>query len=354
MTSASDMVGVGLIGAGSIADYHLDGLKAAGGASLRAIAARTRASAEPLAAKHGAVALDDWRALLDRPDIDAVIVATPDATHAEIARAAAAAGKATMVQKPMAPTSRECREMIAAARRLGTLLSVSFMHRHFEEVARAREIIGEGGFGSVLSARLRNATPGPDWSGWFYRRADNPGGVVHQLGVHGIDLIRHFFGDIDRLTATTALRRRERALKDGTIVRPDVDDHAFATYVAASGALIAHEICYSEVAGTDRFILEIVCERASLHLRGPRGPLAIGTAGAAGGHWTCPSLPMRAPGERHHRAFLDMVRGRAPADDTAESGLATLLIAEAIFRSAARRAEERIARPRDIIDGASA
>lgn len=346
MRASSDIVGVGLIGAGSIADYHAEGLKAAGGASLRAIATRSQASAEAAAARYGAaIALSDWRALLDRSDIDAVIIATPDSTHAEIACAAADAGKAVMVQKPMASTSQQCCEMIKAAHSNKTFLFVGFMHRYFEEVLKAREYLASGAAGAVLSARLRNATPGPDWSDWFYRRANAGGGVVMQLGVHGIDLLRHFLGDIDSVGAMTALRKRERRLRDGRIIHPDNDDHAFANYCFASGAIASHEMCFSEIAGTDRFALEIVCEQAVLHLRGPRGPLAIARPGARGDvEWTSVDLPAMPSGLRHHRRFLDVVRGCVSDDDTAESGLATLLVAEAIQRSADRRVEERVPR----------
>jgi predicted dehydrogenase len=349
--SAADKVGVGVIGAGFIIDYHLDGLKAAGGATLCAIAARSRASAEKVAARHAIpVATDDWRAILDRSDVEAVIIATPDDTHCEIACAAAQAGKAIMLQKPMAPSSAQCRTIIAAARRAGVILQVSFMHRYFEEVVAARELIAGGKLGKVLSARMRNATPGPDWSDWFFSRAKVGGGVVLQLGVHGMDVLRHVLGDIDRLIATTALRRTERILVDGRIIYPDNEDHAFATYTFTKGPIVSHEMCFSEIAGTDRFGLEIFCENAVLQLRGPRGPLAM-VAPKITGHsqWTTPELPQRPFGARHHASFLDIVRGRAAPDDTAESGLATLLVAEAIYRSAETRAEERVQSPRDAL-----
>jgi predicted dehydrogenase len=349
--SATETVGIGFIGAGFIADYHLNGLKAAGTAKISAVAARTMASAEKVAARHAIpVATDDWRTLLDRSDVEAVVIATPDDTHCEIACAAAKAGKAIMLQKPMAPTSAECRTVIAAARHAGVFLQVSFMHRYFEEVVAARELIAGGKLGKVLSARMRNATPGPDWSDWFFSRAKVGGGVVLQLGVHGMDVLRYMFGDVNRLIATTALRRTERTLIDGRIIHPDNEDHAFATYTFASGPIVSHEMCFSEIAGTDRFSMEIICENAVLQLRGPRGDLAIVAPGITGNsQWTTPLLPQRPFGARHHAAFLDIVRGRAAPDDTAESGLATLLVAEAIYRSDETHTEQRVQRPREAL-----
>jgi predicted dehydrogenase len=341
---ANDTVGIGFIGAGSIAAYHLDGLAASGGASVRAIAARSPARAGPLAARYGiAEVVTDWRALLARRDIDAVIIATPDATHLELACAAAQAGKAVMLQKPMARNVAECREIIAAARRADVFLQVSFMHRYFEEVVRLREILASGKAGQVFAVRQRNATPGPDWGDWFYSMAQVGGGVVLQLGVHGVDLLRHVFGDIATVSATIATLKTERRLADGRVVRPDNEDHCLAAYRFASGALASHEIDFTEIAGTDRFSMEVYCENATIQLRTMRGALALYAPELTGEReWVALDLPRRRLGERHHAEFLDMVRGRVGRDATAEDGLASLEIIEAIYRAAASRREEPV------------
>jgi UDP-N-acetyl-2-amino-2-deoxyglucuronate dehydrogenase len=356
VTAPSDVVGIGMIGAGFIADYHLHGLQTAGGARVRAVAARTLARAEAAAGRHAIPDVtSDWRQLLGRSDIDAVVVATPDETHCEIACAAAEAGKAILLQKPMGRTSEECRIIIQAACKAGVFLQVSFMHRYFEEVVRTRELLAEGKTGPVLSARMRNATPGPDWGDWFFSRDKVGGGVVLQLGVHGIDLLRHVLGEIECLTAVTALRKMARRLADGRVIHPDNEDHAFATYTFAAGPVASHEMCFSEVYGTDRFGLEIFCEDATLQLRGPRGPLAIYAPNVTGRDaWVTPDLPSEPFGARHHRTFLDMVRGRIAPDTTAEDGLATLLVAEAIYRSATRGTAERVLSPRDVLQAEAA
>jgi predicted dehydrogenase len=332
--STSDEVGVGLIGAGSIAEYHANGLRAAGGAKLIAVAARSQLRAADFAASQGVDAvLTDWRELLARRDIDAVIVATPDDTHREIAVAAAQAGKAVLLQKPMAPTSADCRAILAAASSAGTVLEVSFMHRHFEEVVLARDFLLAGRGGPILSLHMRNATPGPDWAAWFYRRARVGGGVVMQLGIHGIDLLRHMVGEIESLTATTAIARRIRTLRDGTVVEPDNEDLAVALYRFSNDALASHEMSFNDLGGTDRFELRIECEQATLHLRGARGKLAIHQG--SGGSWRQIEVEERPPGARHHAEFLDVVRGKRPSAGTALDGLEAVNVAEAIYLSAA-------------------
>lgn len=345
MPAQAERVRVGMIGAGFIADYHLAGLRAAGGADVRVIAGRGLGKTAALAARHGvAAATADWREVIARGDIDAVVITTPDDTHPEIAIAAAAAGKHILLQKPMARTASECRQIIAAADAAGVCLHVSFMHRYFEEVVCARRLLADGAIGRPFSMRMRNATPGPDWGDWFYSRARVGGGVVMQLGVHGIDLLRHLFGDIATLGATSALLRTERTLADGTTVRPDNEDHALALYRFTSGALATHEMSMSEVRGCDRFTLEIYGEYGTMWLRTVRGPLAL-CAPRYNGHddWMAPELPVREHGARHHQAFLDMVRGNAAPDGTAADGLASVLVAAAIYRACASRREETVA-----------
>jgi predicted dehydrogenase len=99
----NDPIGVAVLGAGFIAEYHLAGIAAAaldGGvrATVHALAARSAERAAPLSRRFGiADVVTEWRRALERPDVDAVVICTPDDTHEEIAIAAAEAGKAILL-----------------------------------------------------------------------------------------------------------------------------------------------------------------------------------------------------------------------------------------------------------------
>jgi predicted dehydrogenase len=328
-----DPVRVGVLGAGMISEYHVGGLKAAG-AELVSICGLDKAA--EVAARHGIPQwTTDYRVVLARQDVEAVVIATPDFTHEEIAVAAARAGKAILLQKPMARSSAECGRIIEAAEKAGVLLCVSFMHRYFDEVIQARTLLGERALGTVLTVRQRNATPGPDWAAWFFSKENVGGGAVLQLGVHGIDLVRHLFGEIEAVMAVTATMRKERVLADGTVVHPDNDDTACAFYRLVTGALVVHEISLCEAAGTDRFRTEVYGEAGTLWLRSERGLLAIHAPAHTGQDgWVCPHLPEEPLGKQHHAHWLAMVRGEEEPDDSAQAGLSTNLVAEAIYRSA--------------------
>jgi predicted dehydrogenase len=346
----ADTVRIGLIGGGHIAEYHLAGLAAAGGAEVPVLATRTPTRAAVLARRFGiAEVVVDYRAVLERRDIDAVVITTPDDSHEAIAVAAAEAGKALLLQKPMARSSAECRRIIAAARRAGVDLQVSFMHRFFEETIRARELLAEGRLGPVLSACMRNATPGPDWGDWFFSRERVPGGVVAQLGVHGIDLLRHLVGDIVAVSALVATLRPERTLADGRRVRVENADHAHAVYRFRTGGLGAHEMSLVEARGCDRFRLELYCAEATLWLRTERGPLALHAPALTGTQgWLVPDLPAPPFGARQHAWWLDIVRGRIPSEPTADDGLASMLVVEAVEHAARGSCEA----PVEPLDGA--
>ncbi len=344
---------VAVIGAGFIGDYHVNGLRAAGGAVVtHLIGRRADRTAERAAAlsieRHGT----DYKEVLKDDGVDAVVIATPDFTHKEIAIDALRAGKAVLLQKPMAMTSAECLEVIAAAKATGTRLTVSFMHRYFPEVRWLRERIAKGDFGPIHFVRIRNATPGADWADWFFKPDQVAGGVVMQLGVHGIDLLQHLFGSIDSVSASTRTMKPRRLLGDGREVISKLEDNALATYDMAARFTASHEMSFTEVAGCDRFRLEVYFEEATVWLRSGGVPALVNrgkTAGPAG--WEPVGISEEPLGKAHHAHWLNVVRGAEPADDTAAAGLSTVTVAERIYQSAREGRVLKVVAQKESADG---
>jgi myo-inositol 2-dehydrogenase/D-chiro-inositol 1-dehydrogenase len=322
-----------MIGAGFISAYHIQGLLDAG-AQIAAIYSQPGESAARRAAEYGiAAATDDLNAVLGDDTIDAVVVATPDYLHMEHAIRALEAGKPVFLQKPMARNTAECRAIIAA-QQPGVPVFVSFMHRYFEEIETLRQVLAEGALGDVYFVRQRNATPGADWASWFYSKEKVGGGVMLQLGTHGIDLLRYVFGEIRRVRATTTQVIKERTLADGTVVTPDSEDLVIATYMFENGLHASHECAYAEVAGTDRFRMEVYGTRGTAWLRTERGRLALYAPEYTGiDGWYAPDITTERVGYRQHRHFLDMLRGAAPPDQSAYDGLMSVAVVEAIYRA---------------------
>ena len=329
------MPNIAVIGAGFIADYHVNGLRAAGGdvaALVGRRADRTAQRAEQLAIGR---AETDYRKVLDDPTIDAVVVASPDDTHETIAIDALAAGKHVLLQKPMALDSVQCRRIIDADAQAGHRLTVSFMHRFFPEVRWLRNLLASGALGAIHSVRIRNATPGADWADWFFKPGNVSGGVVMQLGVHGIDLCRNLFGPIASVTAETWTARPLRKLADGREVEATLEDNVIAAYRLAGGGHVSHEMSYTELAGCDRFRLELYAEHGTVWLRTERGRAAIFAPSITGEtDWVTQPIADEPFGAAHHAHWLSIVRGETPPDETPLAGLQSVAVAEAIYAAA--------------------
>lgn len=327
---------IAIVGPGFISEYHVNGLRAAGGAEIACLVGRDPVRTGARAAALGISRFEtDLAAVLSDSGIDAAVIATPDALHKKHAVAALEQGKAVLLQKPMALDAAQCADIIAAAQRTTAPLTVSFMHRYFPEVRWLNSMLDDGRLGRVHTVRIRNATPGADWADWFFSPANVSGGVVMQLGVHGIDLCGHLFGPIAEVGARLVTARPRRKLADGREVAVTMEDNVVAQYTLASGALVSHEMSYTEIAGCDRFRLELYADHGTVWLRTERGRASIfapeitGTDG-----WVSPDLPDEEDGAAHHRHWLDIVRRTVEADDTAIAGLTSIVVAEAVYRAA--------------------
>ena len=204
-------VRVGVIGCGSIArSAHVPGFLRSDHASLAGFASRTRASAEATAEGCGSPApiYDDWRELVERDDVDAVTICSPNAFHLEQAVTAAKAGKHVLVEKPVAISADEADEMIAAAREADVVLQVAHNLRYVPSVLAARDVVASGRVGNIVGLRAAFGHGGPQvWApeaSWFFDRSRSGGGALIDLGIHIIDVVGFVTGlDAKEVTAMT-------------------------------------------------------------------------------------------------------------------------------------------------------
>jgi predicted dehydrogenase len=161
----------------------------------------------------------DWRRVVEDPDIDVIDIATPNHLHAEIAIAAAAAGKHILCEKPLARTGEEARGMYEAVRGTDLVNMVAFNYRRTPAVALARKYIDEGALGRILNFR---GTYLQDWSAdpnsplsWRFQKKIAGSGALGDIGTHVIDLARYLVGDIASVSSILSTYIPERPLQEG-------------------------------------------------------------------------------------------------------------------------------------------
>ncbi|MCZ8513233.1 Gfo/Idh/MocA family oxidoreductase [Paenibacillus filicis] len=188
-------INIGLIGAGSISELHLQAYKKQPDVRLSAICDLNGDRAREKASRYGIPQVyTDYRDLLSDPEIEAVSICTWNDTHAEIGIAALRAGKHVLVEKPLCRTVEEALQMQAAVRETGKILQVGFVRRYDDKARLIRRFIEKGEVGDIYYAKAsilrRLGNPG----GWFADSSRSGGGPLIDIGVHMIDLCWYLMG----------------------------------------------------------------------------------------------------------------------------------------------------------------
>ncbi len=222
---------VGLIGAGLQGHRRAPVLRALAGTELVVIGAAHLEAARQLAERVGGCAVvEGWEPVVEREELDAVIVATPPHLHAEISIAAMRRGMHVLCEKPLARTVEEAEEMLTVARESGVILQCGFNHRYHPGIRQARRWFDDGAIGEPMFIRCRYGIGGrPGYENEW--RADPQivgGGQLMEQGIHAVDLSRWFLGEFAEVSAVTA----------NHFWKTDpLEDNAFALYRTAGGAV---------------------------------------------------------------------------------------------------------------------
>ena len=181
------------------------------------------------AEQFGAEPAQDYRAVVGRADVDAVLVATQPSAHRPVVEAAAAAGKHVFCEKPLAPTTADCDAMIAAVDAAGVKAMVGQVVRWHPTHRRLKQMVDEGPLGPVLAMYVERLGGiwGADHPGWRLKRAES-GGTLMEVNAHELDFMIWLAGPVKQVTAV-----------GGNLLdtRQDYPDIAFVSMVFASGAV---------------------------------------------------------------------------------------------------------------------
>ena len=308
---------IGLVGAGGIAHAHLPNLL-----KLGEVVVHSTAGAPELVAAFGGQVAHSLPDLLDR--VDVVDVAVPTFAHAEIVRAALAAGKPVISEKPLALTDADAADLAARAESAGLPLYPAHVVRFFPEYVRLKEAVDAGTLGDLAVLRFSRSGAFPTRTKWFADHALS-GGIIMDQMIHDLDMARWIAGDVVRVSAVTARI-------------PDDENPVEAAHVLlthASGAI-------SHVAGL--WGPQHLAFSTEYSVTGTRGSLAhsspverdyradLAASGTSDGY-----LPQIDPAEDPYylelREFLRAIQGGPAPRVTAADGVAAVSLANAALRS---------------------
>lgn len=246
--SAQDTVGtvrVGVVGAGAMGAAHVDTLRRwVPGAVVSAVYDADAARCAEVAGRAGARAAGSATSVVTGDDVDAVVVAAPDPLHEELALACLAAGRPTLLEKPLATSVEGARRVVEAEVAGGRrLLQVGFMRRFDPAYLQLREAVHDGSIGQVRAMHClhRNAAAHPS--------ATSEGVLVNSM-IHEFDSVPWLLDDPLAAVTVFAPRVPEGALQDVQVAVLETVGGVVVTVEVSVNARYGYDI-HTEVAGTD-------------------------------------------------------------------------------------------------------
>jgi predicted dehydrogenase len=342
----------GLIGYGSWAQrLHIPSIAMSAGATLAAVCGPDEGRARQLASEHGArLGTADYRAVIARPDVDAVLIASPNDTHAQIAIAAARAGKAVLCEKPLATTLADARRMTAAVREAGVTGMVAFTWRNVPAAQLAQATVASGGLGRLFHVAgyllhgrwLALDTRRP----WRFDRRRAGSGILGDLAVHVFDLLEMITGQaITRVCAGLAtfgpkpdVAGQQPVFDDGQILLEfagKTRGTVRVSRVAASAGRPPYPEMHSgiEIYGEKGALIHELHRHSGLELRRPGEAARLLDAPdplpASDDEW----VVTREIGRRQIERFAAAVLAKRPAEPDFTSGLRAQAVVDACERS---------------------
>jgi predicted dehydrogenase len=380
--SAKKKLNIGVVGAGFMGRTHSNAFAKVNQffelntqPVLKAVCARNAEGARAFAANWGYEAFEtDWRDLVSREDIDLIDIASPNDTHAEIAIAAAQAGKMVMCEKPLGRNAAEAEQMVAAVEAAKRPNMVWYNYRRVPAVTLAKQLVDEGRLGRIFHYRakfLQDWTISPDLpqggTGLWRLDASVAGsGVTGDLLAHCIDTAMWLNGPIDTVTAMTETFIKERShTLTGRKEKVTIDDASAFLARFANGSLATFEATRYARGHKALYTLEINGANASImwdlhdlhrlqyfdhsdegRVRGWRSLHITDSDHPYMKQWWVPGLQIGYEHTFVHQVadFLVALTSGKPASPTFREALATDVVTDAVLQSAQSGRWERVQR----------
>ena len=241
MSSSISTIRIAIIGVGAVSDYHhVPGIAIDPRAELVAICDANESLLQQRQQEWGVPkATTDYQSLCCDENIDAVIIATPNFTHQEIALAAAAGGKHIMCEKPLGLSAAEVRSMRDAACQAGVVHMTAFTYRFAPSMRYIQQLVSTGGIGTPRHFRSQRFLDWPETSwGWRQYQKTAGAGDLFDMTIHRIDFAMQLMGKIKKLCGGIAQFCPREVTPTGESCPPsDVDDWSALIGVFQNGGV---------------------------------------------------------------------------------------------------------------------
>jgi predicted dehydrogenase len=242
------MTGVALVGTGMWAPRLAE---AAGRAGLDVVTcfSRDEASRREFAERFGAAAAATLDEAIGHPEVEGVVLATPNDVHEEQALACAERGRHVFVEKPIADSVEAGERMRQACANAGVALMVGHAFRRLGAARRVKQLLDEGALGRVVLAEANMSLPGsfkPE--AWRAHRRRNPGGPIMQLGIHHLDTLTYWLGPVRRAAGAFAHVHTAADIDDVGVVTLEFDSGALGSL---TGSYVSPKTLALRLLGTD-------------------------------------------------------------------------------------------------------
>jgi predicted dehydrogenase len=180
-------------------DVLADAIQRSGRLQIISCYTRSEDKRKAFAAKYGCGASTSYEAILADSSVEAIINTTPNDAHLETTRAAASAGKHVFLDKPIANSVSEGREIARCCREAGVVLALGYQRRRESHFRWIKQQIDNGAFGKLVNAEAnisRDRLGKIDLNSWRYTAKGMPGGVMLQIGIHYTDVLEYLMGPI--------------------------------------------------------------------------------------------------------------------------------------------------------------
>jgi predicted dehydrogenase len=331
-------VGVGFIGAGNVLPAYLqalDRLVPRGLALEGPVCARRREVWPALERRRPGIRLVETpEDVIDAPDVDLVAILTPPAPHAELTRAALAAGRHVLVEKPLAASAGEAAALFESAQSAGLLLVAAPFVQLSPTFRRLWTLVRDGAIGSVHAARAHYGNPGSTWAAWYHQ---DPAATLGDVGVYNLKSLATLLGPIVEVQAAsvTAVTRRTIGGSEVDASDPDTWQLVLRHQAGALSSVLASHVTWRY----RRPAIELYGTEGSANLIGDDwDPQGIEVYREATGSWELiePDDATWLWTDGLREAVAAIKSGREPLADP-ELDVHLLEVIEAVTRAAAER-----------------